>query len=243
MLGFEIEVRPLLSVSFKSIFISLFSLSIITQPFIPCLQEKLIKKIKSEIESLKADIKKNEEEEKQFSVAAKKITKKELNPDKSLKQLNAKIVQLKKKLAMKQENQDVEVFVEEFNHLREKYSKLKKNIENLNDHLEVVAKMKNDRSENIMWIRTMITNSVRRRFNLMIKKFSACTGSEIFLRIDHVKKELRFVFKTENGSHTNSDVSSLSGGEKSYTQMCLICALWDMMQPPFRLITPPPPSK
>ena len=26
------------------------------------------------------------------------------------------------------------------------------------------------------------------------------------------------------------------GGEKSFTQMCLICALWDMMEPPFRCL-------
>ena len=193
----------------------------------------MIKKIKSEIETFKAEIKKNEDEEKQYTAAAKKITKKELHPDKSLKQINAKIIQLQKKLSMKEDN-DVESFVQEFNELREKYSSLKKKIETLTNHLDMITQMKNERSDKIMWIRTMTTNSVRRRFNLMIQKFSACTGSEIFLRIDHSKKELRFVFKNDSGSHTNSDISSLSGGEKSYTQMCLICSLWDMMEPPFR---------
>ena len=38
-------------------------------------QEKLIKKIKTETSSLEADIRKNEEEEKQFSAAGVKITK------------------------------------------------------------------------------------------------------------------------------------------------------------------------
>ena len=96
--------------------------------------------------------------------------------------------------------------------------------------------MKKERSDNILWIRTMITNNVRRKFNEMIKKFTVMTGSEIFLRIDHLNKELKFIFKNEHGTHTNAELASLSGGEKSYTQMCLICSLWDMMEPPFRLV-------
>ena len=51
----------------------------------------MIKKIKSEIESFKADMKKNEEEEKQFLAAATKITNEEIFPEKSIKQLNAKV--------------------------------------------------------------------------------------------------------------------------------------------------------
>jgi len=199
-------------------------------------QEKLIKKIKSEIVSLESDIKKNEDEEKQFAAAARKITKKELEPEKTPKQLNAKIVQLKKKLSMKEGNQDVEQFITEFNEIKERYTRLKGHIDTLNSHLETISQMKKERSDNILYIRTLITNSVRRKFNEMIKKFSASIGSEIFLRIDHLNKELKFIFKNETGSHSNTDVSALSGGEKSYTQMCLICSLWDMMQPPFRCL-------
>jgi len=199
-------------------------------------QERLMKKIKTEIESLKSEIKQNQDDEKQFTVAAKQLTKKEVRPQKTLKQLNAKILQLKKKLSMKENDEDVEKFVEDFNQLKERYAKLKSHIDTLNEHLDSISVMKDQRSDNILWIRTMITNNVRRKFNMMIKKFSALTGSEIFLRIDHLNKELKFIFKNEHGSHTNAEVASLSGGEKSYTQMCLICSLWDMMQPPFRCL-------
>ena len=37
-----------------------------------------------------------------------------MQPDKTPKQLNAKIVQLKKKLSLQTENHDVEKFIEEF---------------------------------------------------------------------------------------------------------------------------------
>jgi len=198
-------------------------------------QEKLIKKIKSEIESFKADMKKNGDEEKQFHAAATNIITEEMFPDKSIKQLNAKVLQLKKRLAGQNDKEETN-FVDEFNHLKVRYTKLKQHIDTLNEHLDTIEQMKKERSNNILWIRTLITNSVRRRFNEMIKNFAQSTGSDIFLRIDHSNKELNFVFKSEDGKRTNTDVSSLSGGEKSFAQMCLITSLWEVMQPPFRCL-------
>ena len=33
-----------------------------------------------------------------------------------------------------------------------------------------------------------------------------------------------------------TEIQSLSGGEKSYAQMCLISSLWEHMNPPFRAL-------
>jgi hypothetical protein len=41
---------------------------------------------------------------------------------------------------------------------------------------------------------------------------------------------------TSNSFRSNADIATLSGGEKSFTQMCLICSLWEVMQPPFRFV-------
>merc|ERR1711915_965590 len=109
-------------------------------------------------------------------------------------------------------------------------------IEKLENLLETIEKMNSERLDNFICIRNIITNNVRRRFNLMIKEFSKQIGSEVFLRIDNTNKELTFSFKNASGSRSSNDVSVLSGGEKSFTQMCLICALWDMMRPPFRCL-------
>ena len=38
-------------------------------------------------------------------------------------------------------------------------------------------------------------------------------------------QELNFVFKSEDGKRTNTDVSSLSGGEKSFAQECIFIPL------------------
>jgi chromosome segregation ATPase len=41
-----------------------------------------------------------------------------------------------------------------------------------------------------------------------------------------------------DGDNIGTDINSLSGGEKSYAQMCLIASLWENMSPPFRLAAP-----
>ena len=84
-------------------------------------QETGYKRLKSELDTQNGDLKRNEEEEKQFEESARKMTKQELFPDKTVKQLNAKLSQLKKRqlLAMEKEGEkNVEAFVEEYNELR-----------------------------------------------------------------------------------------------------------------------------
>jgi hypothetical protein len=84
-----------------------------------------------ELEHLHAELKKNEEEESAFAASARSITKQELFPDKTVKQLNAKLLQLKKRklMAMQKEDENVETFVENYNELR--YNKNKNKNENI----------------------------------------------------------------------------------------------------------------
>jgi hypothetical protein len=83
-------------------------------------QETGFKRTKTELETLHAELKKNEEEERQFTASARRVTKQELFPDKTVKQLNAKLVQLKKRkmMAMQKDDENVEAFVESYNELR-----------------------------------------------------------------------------------------------------------------------------
>ena len=200
-------------------------------------QEKLIKKLNSEQDSLKQTMKNTKEEEKQFQAAALKMTKgEEMVPAKTVRQLNAKIIQLQKKIKTKYAGIDVEQFYEEFQALKERYITAKTHIQKLENLLKTIEKMNKERLDNFICIRNIITNNVRRRFNLMIKEFSKELQCEVFLRIDNTNKELTFSFTNTEGTYNSSDTSHLSGGEKSYTQMCLICALWDMMRPPFRCL-------
>ena len=199
-------------------------------------QEKLVKKLAAELDSLKQEQKKQRDDERQFEAAARKITGTEIVPQRTVKQLNAKILQLQKKIKSKTENQDTAEFLNYFQDMKERYLEMKKQIENLETMLLKIEKMNNERLDNFQVIRNIISNNVRRRFNAMIATFAKQIGCQVFLRIDNKNKQLQFSFQTEDGEKDSGDLSRLSGGEKSYTQMCLICALWDMMEPPFRYL-------
>ena len=199
-------------------------------------QEKLVKKLNSEIDAFKREMKSSEIEAEQFKASALKLTDGEIFPQRSVKQLDVKIKKLKEKIKNKHKDLNLEDFYNEFNDLKERHTTMKKQIQKLESILSSIEKMNAERLDNFICIRNIITNNVRRRFNLMIKEFSKQIGSEVFLRIDNTNKELKFSFNSSGNSYSSSDVSLLSGGEKSYTQMCLICALWDMMRPPFRCL-------
>lgn len=200
-------------------------------------QEKLIKKLNTEQDSLNQTMKNTKEEENQFQAAGLKMTKgEEMVPGKTVRQLNAKIIQLQEKIKTKYADIDVDEFYKEFQALKERHIKMKTNIQTLEELVKTIGKMNRERLDNFICIRNIITNNVQRRFNLMIKEFSKELQSEVFLRIDNTNKELTFCFSNAEGTYNSSDTSHLSGGEKSFTQMCLICALWDMMRPPFRCL-------
>ena len=62
-----------------------------------------------------------------------------------------------------------------------------------------------------------------------------------FLEFDHRDKTLELTVDTEGGNALDSsaqkrNLRTLSGGEKSYSTTALILALWESMQPPFRVL-------
>merc|ERR1719447_735559 len=163
-------------------------------------QEKLVKKLSSELESLKEEQKKQRDDASQFEAAAKKITGKEIVPERTVKQLNAKILQLQKKIKSKQgENLDQQEFLESFQDLRGRYLDMRGQIEQLENLLQKILKMNNERLDNFQIIRQIISNNVRRRFNKMISTFAKQIGCQVFLRIDNNRKEVTFSFQNLEG--------------------------------------------
>ena len=142
-------------------------------------QEKLVKKLNTELEGLKQEQKKQKDDEKQFEAAARKITGTEIVPERTVKQLNAKIMQLQKKIKNKPENQDYQEFLTYFQDMKERYVDMRGQIESLENILSKIETMNNDRLDNFQIIRNIISNSVRRRFNAMIANFAEEIGCQV----------------------------------------------------------------
>ena len=57
-------------------------------------------------------------------------------------------------------------------------------------------------------------------------------------QVDHDKKilEMQLNVDTSGASQDTHDVRSLSGGERSFSTVCFICSLWNLMESPFRCL-------
>jgi len=162
-----------------------------------------------------------------------------MNPSNTVPQIEAKIKMIREKkkknpteVARRRRDEIGEVYREKQILLAEQKSKL-----------ETLKKLATD-MENANWlrrdvfhlIRKFICARVRRQFNYNSARFSHEYGHRVYVNIDHTTRELNFVFRSQDGDRVHVDVNSLSGGEKSCTQMCLISSLWTTMNPPFRAL-------
>merc|ERR1712034_307040 len=120
--------------------------------------------------------------------------------------------------------------------LKEQYETQKRKITNIEEHVKMMEDMNTARNDNYLFIRKTISNIIQRRFAMLSESFSRQFGTQIFININHKRRELNFIFKNADGDAINTEINSLSGGEKSYAQMCLIASLWENMNPPFRAL-------
>ena len=60
---------------------------------------------------------------------------------------------------------------------------------------------------------------------MLSESFSRQFGTQIFININHKRRELNFIFKNSDGDAINTEINSLSGGEKSYAQVSFSCFL------------------
>jgi len=201
-------------------------------------QEKVVKRYQTEVAQLKRDLKEKEIEEKKFLSSAKQKAGSEyVEPSGTVMQLNAKIKQIREtKKKSSKIVADREKLLEEYRGLKDQYETQKKKITNIEEHVKMMEEMNTARNDNYLFIRKTISNIIQRRFAMLSESFSRQFGTQIFININHKRRELNFIFKNSDGDAISTEINSLSGGEKSYAQMCLIASLWENMNPPFRAL-------
>jgi len=200
-------------------------------------QEKVVKRYQNEVAQLKRDLREKEIEEKKFVSKAKQSAGQEIEPSGTVMQLNAKIKQIRDtKKKTDRVVADKEALLEEYRELKDQYEVQRSKISNIEEHVKLMEDMNTARNDNYLFIRKTISNIIQRRFAMLSESFSRQFGTQIFININHKRRELNFIFKNNDGDAINTEINSLSGGEKSYAQMCLIASLWENMNPPFRAL-------
>jgi len=157
-----------------------------------------------------------------------------LQPTDTLLHLRAKRKEYEKLTFTKEQVAIRNQKVEEFKATKSKLDKMKKDKEALDIYIKDLSEQCDRRKVTLNFVRNIVMSTSQRRFGHLSRKFSAQLGGEVRLDINSRERTVKIFFTSEDGEIMKKDLATLSGGEKSYIQMCLILSIWDGLQCPFR---------
>ena len=155
----------------------------------------------------------------------------ELTPAESYESLQAKVNTILKERLGREETDYGSQALASYRRLSEEIQGRSRRVAELKVLYQQLEEQMGSRKDLFQAIRDKVITLVERRFSLLARQTLA--SMQIELSIDPSKKQLSFTFGAERRS---SKVASLSGGEKSYSQLCLILSLWCFMGTPFRCL-------
>lgn len=127
-----------------------------------------------------------------------------------------------------------EVVNREYFKVNDHYHKLKGNMEILNHYIFELIDMSKAKREKFQLLRACMSRMVKTSFSthLQQRQFNG------LLKFDHKLKRLDIQVSPEEDEFLTlkRDVKTLSGGEKSYSTVSLVLALWECIEPPFRIL-------
>lgn len=116
----------------------------------------------------------------------------------------------------------------------QEYREAKKNHKNLTSLVDELKKALMDRLRKWRTFQRLISAHARCNFNYLLSERGF--RGELFL--DHQKKKLQVQVEPDETRKSSSgrDTKTLSGGEKSFSSICLLLAIWDAMGSPLRCL-------
>lgn len=183
-------------------------------------QEKVARRFKEEVGKLKTHLSQLKKDQKELKKKAEKLNAPpDLVPTETSKQLSAKINNIRKKQLAQAGVENPEEVQNELLNLQKSVEQARTSMKSLKDMVQKLEGMDVDRHSNYLFIRNTISNMVQRQFSMLSETFRKQFGTNIYITLNHKKRELNFVFKNADGDYIDTEINSLSGGEKSYAQV------------------------
>uniref|UniRef100_A0A9J7XAY0 Structural maintenance of chromosomes protein 6 n=1 Tax=Cyprinus carpio carpio TaxID=630221 RepID=A0A9J7XAY0_CYPCA len=161
---------------------------------------------------------------------AKEICPVRQQVDQSARCIDAEITRLRQKISAEESSHgDKEQYAEAHTNYKSKSSQLRdlrKFIDRL-DHIMI------DRQDRYKSMRRSLSVRCKLYFNNFMMQLNCC-GSMMF---NHINETLSISVKPPGQEKNNvNDMRSLSGGERSFSTVCFILALWEITESPFRCL-------
>ncbi|XP_043924473.1 structural maintenance of chromosomes protein 6 [Protopterus annectens] len=188
---------------------------------------KSIKTMETELAS------KDKELEEKISLA-KQIYPERLQVNKSARSLDLEINRLREKISTEQHRHgNREEIIREYKDAVETYTKTSSHMKNLKKFIKLLESTIGGRQKAYKLLRRYLTLRCKIFFDSLLSQ-RGCSGK---MNFDHVAETLTISVQPGEGDKAAlSDMRSLSGGERSFSTVCFILALWGISDSPFRCL-------
>jgi len=152
--------------------------------------------------------------------------------------LKRQVVKMEESLKQQEETQEPrELVTQKYDSLSKVYERAKAQVRYMDETVTFLESMLTARKTGFKAIRSTCSKNINRNFILQLNARNY-VGKLVF---EHKAHTLTIIVNPDSkvsaaALDLNRDIRSLSGGEKSYSSVSLILALWNAMTPPFRVL-------
>ncbi|KAG7461051.1 hypothetical protein MATL_G00205940 [Megalops atlanticus] len=185
------------------------------------------------IQRLKADLEVKEKELKASIEKATEICPK-MEVKRTAKSLDSEISRLKQKISAQQDQQgDRDEVIRQYQEALDNYKNIALQVKHLKKFTGLLSKIMNDRHKVYTELRMYLSVRCKYYFDSMLSQ-RGYTGKMTF---DHKNETLSISVQPGEGDKAAlNDMRSLSGGERSFSTVCFVLALWAIAEAPFRCL-------
>ncbi|KAM3858880.1 structural maintenance of chromosomes protein 6-like [Diretmus argenteus] len=186
------------------------------------------------IQTLEVDLNSKKQELETLVAKAIQICSERLTVDRTPRSLDTEISRLRVKITTQQDQQgDRLEIMRQYREAVGKYKEVAQQVDTLNDSIKTLDSINNDSLKSLAELRTFLSYRCQCYFNSMLDQ-RGFTGS---MKFDHKRETLSISVQQASGANADvSDMRSLSGGERSFSTVCFVLALWAVTEAPFRCL-------
>ncbi|XP_052386077.1 structural maintenance of chromosomes protein 6 isoform X1 [Carassius gibelio] len=196
--------------------------------------EKKLEDHQANIQTMKDDLSLREEEMQDCEAKAKEICPVRQQVDQSAKCIDAEITRLRQKISTEESSHgDKEQVIREYAEAHTNYKSKSSQLRDLRKFIDRLDHIMIDRQDRYKSMRRSLSVRCKLYFNNFMMQLNCC-GSMMF---NHINETLSISVKPPGQEKNNvNDMRSLSGGERSFSTVCFILALWEITESPFRCL-------
>uniref|UniRef100_A0A8C1T6F8 Structural maintenance of chromosomes protein 6 n=1 Tax=Cyprinus carpio TaxID=7962 RepID=A0A8C1T6F8_CYPCA len=165
---------------------------------------------------------------------AKEICPVRQQVDQSARCIDAEITRLRQKISAEESSHgDKEQVIREYAEAHTNYKSKSSQLRDLRKFIDRLDHIMIDRQDRYKSMRRSLSVRCKLYFNNFMMQLNCC-GSMMF---NHINETLSISVKPPGQEKNNvNDMRSLSGGERSFSTVCFILALWEITESPFRCL-------